>query len=625
MLMVKCLQLQIVLALLVVADTFLCRGSLCSTCAKTNVAHDPFSLNSVWRPSTSLIFSARLRSKRYGGCGDEEGRRIADQASAWAATHGLLYANPSDQNQQETFSWTHAPIAALPNTFPSEVFEYLQKIQPIFNKLIDQVSRDKKFLLSSLLDLADSDDFIKKLLDIYQDLPESSLHNVVNLGILRSDYMLQQEDTREKVVTKALQIEINTIASSFGSLSNKVGDMHRYLLQRNAGSNQFASYLMSLDTEYSSDVQTASSMIPSNPSIRVAAFGMAMAHLLYGDNSAIVLFIVQPGERNFCDQRILESELWRGHGVKVEFMTLSEVYNRCKVDDGKHLRVQIGGSQHEVSVVYFRAGYSPDDYPSDVEWRAREMMELSCAIKCPTIAYQLSGAKRIQQRLSEPGMLERYLSSDECNLLRDCFVGQYNIGMDSDMDDVTRAAFQSAAEDGYGWVLKPQREGGGNNIYGKDVSIFLSKNRNTPLLSAYVLMQKIESLIQTTAFLRQGRIEVHPSISEYGIYGVFLGDNKDTPILNEYAGYLVRTKPTGVDEGGVATGYSVLSSMVLQGDKSNDHSDDDYDQMLNADIDGSKLQFNVEETRLLQKILEQREKTLENSSDEDDDDHRAAV
>ena len=142
-------------------------------------------------------------------------------------------------------------------------------------------------------------------------------------------------------------------------------------------------------------------------------------------------------------------------------------------------------------------------------------------------------------------------------------------------------------------------------------------------------MQKIESLIQTTPFLRQGKIEVHPSISEYGIYGVFLGDNKNAPMLNEYAGYLVRTKPTGVDEGGVATGYSVLSSMVLQGEKSNydydsniDEGINDYNEMLddNGQINGSNLQFDLQETRLLQQILEKRGLTVEGNEDKNDGD-----
>ena len=121
--------------------------------------------------------------------------------------------------------------------------------------------------------------------------------------------------------------------------------------------------------------------------------------------------------------------------------------------------------------------------------------------------------------------------------------------------------------------------------------------------------------------MKQGKIEVHPSISEYGVYGVFLGDNKNAPMMNEYAGYLVRTKPTGVDEGGVATGFSVLSSMVLRGEKNknnrDDNEEDNYNNSLDGSFSGNSLPFDLEETRLLQKILENKRSTIENVQDDD--------
>ena len=111
----------------------------------------------------------------------------------------------------------------------------------------------------------------------------------------------------------------------------------------------------------------------------------------------------------------------------------------------------------------------------------------------------------------------------------------------------------------------------------------------------YVLMQRIFPSSQNTAFLRNGKLEVLPSISELGIYGTFVGygassssslsavpteataieslaavagaataSDAVSPILNNYGGYLVRTKPLGVDEGGVATGYSVINSIILE-------------------------------------------------------------
>ena len=47
--------------------------------------------------------------------------------------------------------------------------------------------------------------------------------------------------------------------------------------------------------------------------------------------------------------------------------------------------------------------------------------------------------------------------------------------------------------------------------------------------------------------------------SELGMFGVILAD-KDRVVLNKHAGFLLRTKLEGTDEGGVAAGYAVLSS-----------------------------------------------------------------
>ena len=42
---------------------------------------------------------------------------------------------------------------------------------------------------------------------------------------------------------------------------------------------------------------------------------------------------------------------------------------------------------------------------------------------------------------------------------------------------------EAAIKDGSKWVLKPQREGGGNNLYGVELSDFLLKNKDDPILS----------------------------------------------------------------------------------------------------------------------------------------------
>ena len=210
------------------------------------------------------------------------------QANAWCGLNGLMY---TDGNQ----NWSMAPIALLPNSFPKSSYEYAQRVQPIINQLIDSISRNKEFLLSHLSSVATSDKFVERLLEIYKSLPSGVIQESVHLGLLRSDYMINCDNLG---FDKPLQVEMNTIASSFGCLSKKVGDFHRFILARNAESTMYEQLLTKTAPSYGSDIKTAVTAIPENTSIRVLALGIAMAHLLYANSKAVVIFVVQPNERN---------------------------------------------------------------------------------------------------------------------------------------------------------------------------------------------------------------------------------------------------------------------------------------------------------------------------------------
>ena len=79
------------------------------------------------------------------------------------------------------------------------------------------------------------------ILDIYETLSDEVVKETVHLGLHRSDYMINIDKFG---VEKPLQVEINTIASSFGCLSKKVGDFHRFMMQRNADSEAYKNLLL---------------------------------------------------------------------------------------------------------------------------------------------------------------------------------------------------------------------------------------------------------------------------------------------------------------------------------------------------------------------------------------------
>jgi glutathione synthase len=103
-------------------------------------------------------------------------------------------------------------------------------------------------------------------------------------------------------------------------------------------------------------------------------------------------------------------------------LTLAQIAATCTVDPADAtLRLSDGTP---VSLVYFRAGYTPNDYPSDTEWEARLLIEGSSAAKCPSVAYQLAGAKKVQQDLAGPGVVERFVGPAAGAQLRQLFAGR---------------------------------------------------------------------------------------------------------------------------------------------------------------------------------------------------------
>jgi glutathione synthetase len=218
------------------------------------------------------------------------------------------------------------------------------------------------------------------------------------------------------------------------------------------------------------------------------------------------------------------------------------------------------GTEVEVSTVYFRAGYGPDDYPTPREWEARIRLERSRAVKCPTIATQLAGAKKVQQVLAVEEVLERFVQSPEdVERIRGTFAAIYPLDTSPAGLEARKLAFETPEK----YVLKPQREGGGNNVYRGKIPAFL-KSIGEELWSGYILMELIESPPAEGVIVRNGEVMRGGVIGELGVYGVALW-REDTGelLVNKEAGWLLRTKGFESEEGGVAAGFGCVDGVCL--------------------------------------------------------------
>lgn len=128
--------------------------------------------------------------------------------------------------------------------------------------------------------------------------------------------------------------------------------------------------------------------------------------------------------------------------------------------------------------------------------------------RCPTVAYQLAGAKKVQQVLASPSQLDRFLSPKEADAARQVFAGLWSLsgddkpGPNAPPDEVEAArAMAAAMADPTGFVMKPQREGGGNNLFGEALTAAL-RQLTRAQRSAYILMQRIEPQVVQRARTR---------------------------------------------------------------------------------------------------------------------------
>jgi len=240
----------------------------------------------------------------------------------------------------------------------------------------------------------------------------------------------------------------------------------------------------------------------------------------------------------------------------------------------------------EVAVVYFRAGYAPEDMmdAGPAPWEVRELIEKSTAIKCPSMAMQLAGCKKVQQVLAEPGVLEEFLlgakrpdtgfgtgrgvlTDADVVRVRETWMGMWPMDHTPAGEEGRNLAMTESER----FVLKPQREGGGNNIYRGDIPPKLHELAQTKVkagtpsaIEQYILMELIKTPEGLHNWLLKGgdmvprKAEV---VSELGIYGAILYLDEKV-ILNKKIGSLLRTKGKESDEGGVAIGSFLGSSLV---------------------------------------------------------------
>ncbi|KAE8293108.1 Glutathione synthetase [Larimichthys crocea] len=457
---------------------------------------------------------------------------LAEDAKELALFHGIITRTHETPNSSEVV--TYFPVTLFPTPVPKAAFLQALAVQTHYNTLVDKISQDPDFLEEALTGTIQADDFTARLFGIYRQVQQEGQAQSIVVGLNRSDYMLDQRDDG---TVSLKQIEINTISAAGFGTTDHLPVVHRHTLK-------------------SVGLLKESESIPDTNSITPGmSAALAKGWELYGQPKAVILFLVEDVQISKLTHLCMEKELWN-RNIPVIRRRFEEVSRRASLGDDKKLFID----GLEVAVVYFRYGYMPDNYTEET-WDARLLMERSLAVKCPDISTHLAGTKKVQQVLAKPGVLEKFFPGQPqiVEQIRATFTGLYTLDMGPEGDQAVAMALANPDK----FVLKPQREGGGNNYFGEDIVRVLQEVKSEKRRAAYILMDRIRPRTDLNVLLRRGLpLKITSVCCELGICGAYVRHGEEM-VLNEVPGHILRTKSIEHNDAGILAGVSVSDNPLI--------------------------------------------------------------
>jgi glutathione synthase len=419
---------------------------------------------------------------------------------------------------------THCPLMLSPAAIAQPLITQLESLAQPLALLIHRVANNLEFLVEQLQSTAASDEYTGFLLALARE--EQRRQDTLRFSITRSDYFMTQQGDGLR------QVEFNTIAASYIGLSEKISQFHQI---------------------WGRLCNETWDLLPNKP-IAIVADAFLAVMREYNVSNACVLFVVQPNEGNIFDQRLLEIALIE-RGIRVVRASLEAIGEQGELRQG-HLVL----NGEIAAITYFRAGYRPDELESRIARQGRQLIAQATTISVPDLPTHLAGTKKIQQVLTNPQLLELFLDQEAISIVRSAFAQIYPLDATIEFEGKTMLAREAAILQPEQFVLKPQREGGGFNLYGEDLRQCLT-NLQAEEGNAYILMERLYPPVSNGWGLREGKLWQGQVVHEIGQYGVLVAQG-DRLLTNQAAGYLVRTKLGDMNEGGISAGYGHLNSLV---------------------------------------------------------------
>jgi glutathione synthase len=480
--------------------------------------------------------------------------RVIEEVKDYQLTHGNQI-KVAYQNSATRVPSIGTGVSVIPTRFPRRCYEKAVKIGPLMNELYIRAACTDAWLGEIFKPLLDDDPLLSALWDVHQTVKKAGVVQEVVCGIFRSDYMAHQ--TSEGSELK--QVEMNNTCIAGTCHASIVASMHRHFYKVKG---------LPLDR-----------LPGSNDNIPNTISTLSQAHKIYTATSAsnlqnCVVMIVQDFNFNVADERPIEYGLWDAN-IPCYRCIWEEVLDRATLTDDRRLLFQppFSDQELEVSVIYYRAGFEPREYDERGK-QTRLQLELSGAIKAPDILAHLTTLKAVQQALTEPGVVAKLLpnaSAVEIEDLTSTFMPMHKLSpINPEIHHIATSQELSAS-----YVLKPNLEGGGHNIYRSDIPVHLSRVppdswEHCILMRLIEPPKNVQGLLLTNEEVYEGDV-----VSELGIVGTSIwrrrpkgkGEVGEVEIVrNDVAGWTFKTKPAAKDEMSVVKGYGCFDCPELVDD-----------------------------------------------------------
>ena len=468
-------------------------------------------------------------------------------AIEWALLNGFsLKTSPE--------SATHCAFSLAPTLIDEARFSHLRQSVPVLAKLIHAVSEDHDYLQEVMAPIAGADPFFTNLLN---------LHKHIHFGqqkAFRQPMLFMRTDFMDDAEVGPRVIEFNGIAAGMGPFGQRAHELHDYLQKQWPSAFQHWSPVDHLE-------------LIKNPAIELLSEGVAATARQVREESGesgqpVFLMVVQADEDNVYDQHLLEQGLQK-LGIRTVRRTFRELHDQLASGENHRLLLEGIGS---IDAVYLRAGYQYSDFVAhDLEEarccqalsQTRAFMEQHNVAINATVSQQLATSKRVQMLLTS-------MSAEELTrfglTLPEAREAKESLGVMLPVDETSAEWF--ADKPAEHWVLKNQGEGGGHCIFGDDILPKL-KSLSSDDYQAWSLMRRLHPAHrQRPALLvRRGEaVKVDDLISEIGLFTIHFNGQPMTHHNgdgNGYAGYLIRSKPSTVSEGGVHSGMGAADSLAI--------------------------------------------------------------